>query len=112
MIYDNYDKMSDIIFSFDASTHLIFNINLKYEEKVKDQKNFVRIHQEFERKNKIMIRRKPNYYFSIERFYCNKFRIALSSTDDWYFFKQIINQAIEWYTKDSILRTMQNNDLS
>lgn len=102
MKYDNYEKISDIIYSLDNITHLCFTTKLYTKNK---DDFYVPMHQEFQYKksgyrgNVGMIRRKLEYYLSIDRFKTqNSDRISVTINPwDFPLFQTMLNKASEWF---------------
>lgn len=98
IVYEEYVKMSDDIFAIDRFNMIRFNLNLlKYDEKGQEYSYYTEyMYNRFDNTN-ILIRRKFDYYMSIESVYNHNKEFVMITPDTFMLFKYSLDEVLRWF---------------
>lgn len=98
IVYEEYVKMSDDIFIIDKFNIIRFNLNLlKYDDKGQEYPFHTEyMYNRFDNTN-ILIRRKFDYYLSIESIYNHNREFVMITSDMFMLFKYSLDEVLKWF---------------
>lgn len=98
IVYEEYVKMSDDIFTIDKFNLIRFNLNLlKYDDKGQEYPFHTEYRYHRFDNNNILIRRKFDYYLSIESVYNHNKEFIMITADMFMLFKYSLDEVLKWF---------------